>query len=189
MKKKKNPFSITSEEYEILEDKYIRLCGMQAQQLLERNSRNNHTNERDDIMQELRMHLLIAGAYYKRQVYIEKGLVICKKYAKDPFLKQLVDELMSLWDNRKRHGANRQKFGPFQEKMLDMIIKIVVPANQRPSKKTPLKADAKFSTYCKAITWNCQKNLGKKITKEKSIRTGLTSLSEFDYLGSNIHER
>jgi hypothetical protein len=43
--------------------------------------------------------------------------------------------------------------------------------------------DSKFATYCKAITWNAQKSLGKKITREKSIRTGMVSLSEYDYLG------
>jgi hypothetical protein len=30
---------------------------------------------------------------------------------------------------------------------------------------------------------NAQKSLGKKITREKGIRTGMVSLSEYDYLG------
>ena len=41
--------------------------------------------------------------------------------------------------------------------------------------------DTKFSTYCKAIVWNGQKSLGKKITREKSVRNGVVSLSEFDH--------
>jgi hypothetical protein len=184
MNNKKNPFSITADEYEMLDKKFGNLSNFQAWQLLKKNTKNNHTNEFEDIIQELRMHLIIAGAYYKRQVYIEKCLIIARKYAKDPFIKNILDELNSLWKNRKRHGANRQKFGPYQEKILNNIVKMIVPPKERPSKKTPLKLDSKFSTYCKAIAWNCQKNLGKKITKEKSIRTGLTSLSEFDYLGS-----
>lgn len=185
MNNKKNPFSITSSEYEMLDEKFSQLSNFQAWQLIKKNTKNNHTNEFEDIVQELRMHLVIAGTYYKRQIYIEKCLMASKEHAKDKFIKNILDELDSLWKNRKRHGANKQKFGPHQEKILNNIIKIIVPSKDRPSKKTPLKLDAKFSTYCKAIAWNCQKNLGKKITKEKSIRTGLTSLSEFDYLGSD----
>jgi len=182
--KKKNPFSITNEEYEMLNAKFGDLSNFQAWQLLKKNTKNNHTNEFDDIVQELRMHLIIAGTYYKRQIYIEKCLEVVWKYARDPFIKNIINELISLWKNRKRHGANRQKFGPHQEKILSNILKMIVPPKERPSKKSPLELDSKFAIYCKAIAWNCQKNLGKKITKEKSIRTGLTSLSEFDYLGS-----
>jgi len=65
------------------------------------------------------------------------------------------------------------------------LVKCLVPIKKRPSKKTPLLMDTKFITYCKAITWNAQKALGKKITREKSIRTGMVSLSEYDYLGGS----
>ena len=106
-----------------------------------------------------------------------------KKYAKDRFLKRLVRELQQLWDNKTRHGANRQKFGPYQEKLLGKLVRTLVPARERPSKKAPLRLDTKFRTYCKAIIWNAQKSMGKKITREKVIRTGQVSLSEFDYLG------
>jgi hypothetical protein len=180
--KKRNPFEITNEEYTLLETQFIKLCGFQAFQLLRKNTKNNHTNEVEDIMQELKMHLLIAGIYTKRQVYIEKSLELSKKYAKDKFVRYIVDELSVLWDNRKRHGANRQKFGPFQMKILDNIVRKVVPRKLRPSKKTPLKIDSRFTTYCKSISWNCLKNMGKKITREKSVRSGQVSLSEHEYL-------
>jgi hypothetical protein len=160
---KLNKFKVTEDEWLELEIKFQQLCNFQAWQLLKKNTKNNHTNEFEDIVQELRMHLLIAGSYYKRQVYIESCFETAEKYAKDKFLVKILDELMSLWKNRKRHGANRQKFGPHQEKMLNNIIKKIAPLKDRPSKKTPLKVDTKFSTYCKAIAWNCQKNIGKKI--------------------------
>lgn len=181
--KKRNPFELSNEEYLILEEKFIKLCGFQAFQLLRKNTKNNHTNEAEDIMQELKMHLLIAGIYYKRQIYIEKSLELCKKYAKDKFVVHIVDELSRLWDERKRHGANRQKFGPFQEKILGNLVQKIVPRKLRPSKKATLKVeDPRFKTYCKSISWNCLKNMGKKITREKSIRSGQVSLSEFEYL-------
>jgi hypothetical protein len=66
--------------------------------------------------------------------------------------------------------------------LLQKIVLEIVPANERPDKNDNLKIDAKFSTYCKAIVWNGQKSMGKKITREKSIRSGQVSLSEFDYL-------
>ena len=97
-------------------------------------------------------------------------------------MENIVQELESLWANRTRHGANRQKFGVFQEQLLQKIVRKIVPASERPDKKDNLKIDAKFSTYCKAIVWNGQKSMGKKITREKSIRSGQVSLSEFDYL-------
>jgi hypothetical protein len=178
----KNPFEVTSTEYEVLDKKFGDLCNFQAWQLLKKNTKNNHTNDFDDIVQELRMHLLIAGTYYKRQVYIEETLEVSKKHARDRFMKRVLVELSDLWDKRKRHGANKQKFGPFQEKLLDKISRTIVPKSKRPSKKAPLRVDTRFATYCKAIAWNCQKTIGKKITKEKPVRTGQVSINEFDYL-------
>lgn len=185
MKRKNNPFEVTSEEYAVLDEKFGDLCNFQAWQLLKKNTKNNHTNDFDDVVQELRMHLLIAGTYHKRQVYIENCLKVCDRFAKDKFIRFVLDELKTLWKNRKRHGANRQKFGPFQEKLLDRIVRMVVPPTQRPSKQAPLQIDNTFVTYCKAIGWNCQKTIGKKITREKTIRSGQVSLSEFDYLVTN----
>ena len=177
-------FEVTSREYELLDKKFGKLCSFAAWQLLKKNTNNNHTNDFDDIVQEQRMHLLIAGAYYKRQTYIENCLAIAKAHAKNKLIKSLLKELSDLWDNRKRHGANRQKFGPFQEKILEKIVKHSVPKKLRPSRKAALKIDTKFTTYCKAIVWNSQKTLGKKITKEKNIRTGQVSINDFDYLAS-----
>jgi len=94
----------------------------------------------------------------------------------------LVGSLQDLWNNKTRHGANRQKFGPYQEKILYKLTRKIVPKKERPNKKATLKIDSKFTTYCKAITWNEQKSMGKKITREKVIRSSCVSLSEFDYL-------
>ena len=100
----------------------------------------------------------------------------------DKFVYKIVQELENLWSNRTRHGANRQKFGKHQENLLDKIVRRMVPKEEQPFKDAPLKIDSKFATYCKAIVWNGQKSMGKKITREKSIRSGMVSLSEFDYL-------
>ena len=63
-------FPVTSEEYEKLDEKFGDLCEYAAWQLIKKNSRNNHTDEQTDISQELRIALIRAGSYYKRQVYI-----------------------------------------------------------------------------------------------------------------------
>lgn len=185
MKLIQDSFPVTEEEYLILDKKFGELCEYQAWQLIKKNTRNNHTDSQEDIAQDMRIALLRAASYYKRQCYIESCLDLCKKYAEDPVIKSVLKQLMNLWKNKTRHGANKQKFGPHQEKMLNKLVKVLVPLKERPDRKAPLKMDSKFTTYCKAITWNAQKSLGKRITREKSIRTGMVSLSEFDYLGGN----
>lgn len=185
MKMIQDSFPVTEEEYLMLDKKFGELCEYQAWQLIKKNTRNNHTDSQEDIAQDMRIALLRAASYYKRQCYIEACLDLCKKYAKDAVIKSVLKQLVNLWKNKTRHGANKQKFGPQQEKVLNKMVKSIVPLKERPNKKAPLKMDSKFTTYCKAITWNAQKSLGKRITREKSIRTGMVSLSEFDYLGGN----
>jgi hypothetical protein len=177
-----NNFPITDAEYYELNKKFGKLCYYAAHQLKKKNSKNNVTEDIDDINQELQMSIIRAGSYYKRQVYIEKCLKLSKIYVKDLFSNMVVENLDNLWLNRTKHGANRQKFGDYQEYLLEKIISLCIPEESRPSKKDSLKIDCKFSTYCKAIVWNGQKSMGKKITKEKNIRSGLCSLSEYDYL-------
>jgi hypothetical protein len=175
-------FPITTGEYKELDHRFGKLIWHAAHELKKKNSRNNYTDDPEDIKQELQMSMLRAGSYYKRQIYIEKCLTAAKKYAKDGFIQNIVAELGNLWANRTRHGANRQKYGPYQEELLQKIIKQIVPKEERPNREANLKIDSKFATYCKAIVWNGQKSMGKKITREKTIRSGQVSLSEFDHL-------
>ena len=177
-------FPVTETEYSELDEKFGNLAHYAAWQLVKKNLNNNYTDDVDDISQELRLSMIRAGSYYKRQVYIESCLRQAKDHVEDDFLSVILEALEDLWINRTRHGANRQKFGPFQERLLDIIVKEIVPFELRPSKKRKLNIDTKFTTYCKAIAWNTQKSMGKKITKEKSIRSGQVSLSEFSYLGA-----
>jgi hypothetical protein len=184
MKQIEKSFPITNEEYWILDEKYGQLAEYQSWQLLKKNSRNNHTHEQEDISQEIRMALMRSASYYKRQCYIEECLELATKHVKDKFIKAIVEQLTYLWKNKTRHGASKQKFGPHQEAVLDRIVRHIVPPSERPNRRAPLKMDSKYSTYCKAITWNTLKAMGKKITREKSIRSGMVSISEYDYLVS-----
>lgn len=177
-------FPLTGEEYNLLEQKFGKLAKAAAWKLLKNNTRNNHTNDFDDVNQELMMSLVKAGSYYKRQVYIQSCLKVAKEYVKDDFIRFLLCELDNLWLNRKRHGANKQKYGLFQEKILERIIRTYVPKEKRPQKDGQLVIDADFSTYCKSIVWNDQKSIGRKITREKPLRVGMCSLNEFDFLGA-----
>ena len=179
-------FPITEAEFANLDKSFGKLCFYAAHQLQKKNTRNNYTDDFDDINQELQLSIIRAGSYYKRQIYIEKCLNVALEFTdNDKFMMRLVNKLFDLWANRTRHGANRQKFGPYQEALLEKIVKLYVPKEKRPAKDAPLQIDTKFTTYCKAIVWNGQKNMGKKITREKAIRTGQVSLSEFDYLGAS----
>ena len=178
-------FPLSNEEYLELERQFSHLAHYAAWQLLKKNAKNNHTDDFEDINQELLMSIVRAGSYYKRQVYIEKCFDVAKSNVTDGFVQYVLQELEHLWHNRTRHGANRQKYGPYQEELLEKIVRNFVPKDVRPQKNQPLKIDTKFATYCKAITWNAQKSMGRKITREKSIRSGQVSLSEFDYLASD----
>lgn len=179
-------FQITNEEYLELEEEFGKLTKYASWQLLRKNAKNSHTDDFDDVNQELIMSLIRAGTYYKRQVFIERCFEVAKKFVNDYFLAKLLAELETLWQNRTRHGANRQKFGQYQERLLENIINKVVPKDLRPNKTDRLQIDTKFSTYCKAIAWNAQKSIGRKITKEKSIRNGCCSLSEYNYLAGEM---
>lgn len=186
MKNISSDFPISNEEYRELEKEFGQLAKFASWELIRKNVKNNHTDDFEDINQELIMALVRAGSYYKRQIYIEKCLKTARKYVKDRLMRKLLRVLAKLWLNRTRHGANRQKFGFIQEQILDNIIRNCVPKSQRPNKNSPLVIDEKFTIYCKAINWNTQKSLGRKITKEKSIRVGVVSLSDYDYLGSEF---
>ena len=180
-----NAFPIGSREYKELEVKFGKLCHKAAWIFLQKNYNNNHTEDQSDIVQRLRIDMIRAGSYYKRQNYIEDSLSVIQKHITDRFMKRVVKQLCHLWENRRSHGANRQKFGPFQEEILDRLLQKHVPVAERPDKNKLLDIDSKFAAYCKRIIWNSVKSLGKRITREKSYRTGMVSLSEYDYLGSS----
>lgn len=176
-------YPITEAEYALLDEKFGNLCHYAVWQLKKKNSKNSDTNDPEDDVQELRIALIRAGSYYKRQTYIEKCFVALDTHVKNKFIKKLSTQLQKLWSDRRRHGASRQKFGPFQEYILERLVRKHVPKAFRPMRADSLVIDTKFATYTKQIIWNAQKSLGKKITKDKSWRTGLVSLSEFSYLG------
>lgn len=175
-------FQATNEEYDEIDEKLGNLCYKAAWELKRKNFKNNDTDEIEDVVQELRWAMSKACIYTKRQAYIEESLKVAEIHVKDSFVKEVVAELAELWSNRTRHGANKQKFGEYQENILESIVQKYVPEELRPNKKTKLHIDDKFVRYCKTIIWNRTKNLGKKITRERSIRSGLVSLSEHSYL-------
>ncbi len=178
-------FPVTNEEYKTLDEMFGKLAHYAAWQLVKKNVKNNHTDDPEDIAQELRWAIIRAASYFKRQVYLENSMAAARLYVRDPLVISVLDELEQLWRNRTKHGANKQKFGQHQELILDDIVLKYVPDKDRPSKSASLQINRKFTTYCKAITWNCQKSIGKKITREKAIRSGIVSLSEYDYLVSS----
>lgn len=175
-------FPITAEEYGDLDKKFSQLCYYAAWQLTRKNSNNNHQCDLDDFQQELMLAVLRAGSYYKRQVYIDTSFAKLYEKNLDLLSKMILDELCDLWKNRTRHGANRQKFGDHQEKILKTLCEKYLEKEDIPDINRSLIFDAKFFTYCKQIVWNSQRNLGKKITREKPLRSGQVSLSDHDYL-------
>lgn len=175
-------FPISTEEYKLLDKKFGQLCYYAAWQLTRKNSSNNHQYDLDDFQQELMLSVLRAGSYYKRQIYIDSSFLCLKEKHLNGLAQGILEQLDILWQNRTRHGANRQKFGDYQEDILDKLCATYLPENERPDRNRALIFDGKFFTYCKQIIWNAQRNLGKKITREKPLRSGQVSLSDHDYL-------
>ena len=178
-------FPITEKEYEALNKKFGKLCYYASWQLHRKNSNNNHDYEIEDFQQELMISVLRAGSYYKRQCYIEECFNCIKDNTKNKLILKSLSKLFKLWLNRTKHGANRQLFGIPEEKTLEKLVRMTVSKKLRPKKDANLIMDTKFDTYAKQILWNAQRSLGKKISKERPIRSGQVSLSDFDYLGGN----
>jgi hypothetical protein len=175
-------YRLNNSEYQEIDVKYGRLCYKIFSELKRKNTRNNYTEELDDVLQDLRIALIKAGCYTKRQAYLQGCMKALKQHLADPFLQLVLAELERLWSRRRHHGAHRQCFGIYQEDMLENLAEKCLPPEAKPDKNAALIVDATFGRYCKAIAWNCQKNIGKKITRERSIRGGLVSLSQNDFI-------
>lgn len=175
-------YPISDSEYVALDKALGNLAHFVAWDLKKKNSNNSTTNDPEDDVQQLRIALMRAGCYHKRQTYIEAAFDSLREHVKDEFIAQIAGELEDLWLDRKRHGANKQKFGASQEAILEHLVNSFVPKEHRPNKNSPLKINPEFKAYAKQIVWNEQRSLGKRITREKSWRSGLVSLSSFDYL-------
>jgi hypothetical protein len=178
-------FPVTEKEYEALNKKFGKLCYYASWQLDRKNLNNNHDYEIEDFQQELMISVLRAGSYYKRQCYIESCFDSIRSNTKNKAILKNLEKIFKLWLNRTKHGANRQLFGPPEEKILDRLARMAVPKKLRPRKDSDLIMDTKFDTYAKQILWNAQRSIGKKISKERPLRSGQVSLSDFDYLGGN----
>lgn len=177
-------FPVSNSEYIQLEKKFGQLCYYASWQLIRKNSANNHQFEIEDVSQELMVAVLRAASYYKRQVYIDSSLQTLENAKLDRFTRLILKELIHLWKNRTRHGASRQKFGDHQEAILKQMCQVLLPPEEVPSPERELSMEAKFLTYCKQILWNATKHLGRKISREKPLRSGQVSLSDHDYLGN-----
>ncbi len=176
-------FSITSHEYELLEDEFSQLCYFVSWQLMQNNSKNNHQHEIEDFKQELLMAVIRAGSYYKRQTWIESVFVKLDQFVpKETIWSEINKSLQYLWSKKTQHGAYKRKFGEEQEDILEMLAGKFVPEIEMPSKNAQIIINNKFKIYAKRIIWNASRFIGKKITKEKTIRVGQVSLSEHDFL-------
>ena len=65
-----NKWHISDREYQTLDKEFGRLAHKQAWDLKRRNINNNVSEDQEDMVQEIRIALIRAGSYYKRQTYI-----------------------------------------------------------------------------------------------------------------------
>ena len=103
-------FPITSQEFDLLNKSFGKLCYYAAHQLQKKNCKNNYTDDFDDINQELQLSIIRAGSYYKRQIYIEKCFETISQYNMDFFLNKIVKNLQDLWQNFATSLASSLRF-------------------------------------------------------------------------------
>lgn len=173
-------FPILDCEYAELEKQFDKLCCMIAWDLQKKNKNNNCyvETEIEDVIQEIRIAVLEAVCYAKRQIYINDSFEIALKYCVDEKRRKMLLEIHEVWENRKLFGLNMPRFERHHEDLLEEIVMETVPENCLPNKNKVLKIDTEFKNYCKSILWNRQKSIGRKITKERAIKKGSVSLSE-----------
>lgn len=177
-----DPFAITNEEYRTIEKDFGKLAYFASWQFIRNNKGNNHTEDVEDVKQEVLLSLVRAGRYFKRQAWIVASLEVLEKHITDEFTRAIVEELKGLWDRRKKHGAGKRTFGEEQEDLLDQLVNKYVPENERPNKSKPLEVSTKFKTYAKSIAWNAFKQLGFRTTRERPLRMGMASLCDNPHL-------
>lgn len=164
-------FPITNEEFLRLEKQFDNLLHFAGWKLLRGNEGGLHTEQEEDVYQELRIAMLKAASYYKRQTWVEACL---ESLPDSPAKQRLTDR----WNGRAHHKRGAS-FGEHEEQELKRLIERMP---ERPDCDTPLVIDAQFRTYAKSIIWNHEKQMGKRIGKEKPLRAGCVSLSENQHL-------
>lgn len=178
-------FSLSNDEWMQLHKQFHKLSCFQARSLVDRNNMGSHTDDYEDIEQEMRQHVVIAAMYHKRQCFIDDSFKVLKGYVKNKKDTREFLQLEMLWVKKRTEDGVKQKFGREQEARLQKMIDELVPEGERPDPSNPLRFTEQFITYCKQITWNRIRTLGRNISKQKPIRSGLVSISSYNYLASN----
>lgn len=172
-------YPVSNEEYAELETSFDKLCMFAAHQLLNGNLKNNHTDELDDVIQSLRWAVVNAACYYKRQQYLEDCFKVYKEHITNKKALKTLSMLEDLWRNRTK---KRQRFTEQNEMELDQLLNEYVKKEFRPNKNAPLVIDNRFKIYAKSCMWNFVRSIGKGITKMKSLRSKMVSLSQYDHV-------
>ncbi len=183
-----SPFKLTDDEWKQIYNRFWKLGRHQARSLLNGNLKGSHTEDQEDIEQEMFQSMITAAMYHKRQCFIDYCFKSIRKHVKDENVLTKAKELENIWNKKTVKGMVRKKFGINQEKTLYKLVNQHIPQEVRPSPTDPFTFDQNFDKYCKNITWNRIKNIGRKITKERSLRSGMASLSSFNYLTSEKND-
>ena len=179
-------YSISNDEYKILEEKYDKLCWFAANKLTYSNKKSEE--DLQDYHSDIQIGMFRAGSYYKRQCFLEavfSYMKYCKLFMEPKEIEELT-ALKSMWSSHK----TRSSFGITQEDQLIILLKKYEGVASKPNGakieipniNTTLKFDRNFEVYCKAIIWNTKKSLGQQISKENADRNNEISLSEWEFL-------
>jgi len=170
-------YPITNQEFEVLEEKYGKLCWYAATNLAFTNGKSEE--DRQYFHSEILIGIFRAGSYYKRQTFIENVFEYLDKY-KDEMESSDIFNLEKLKDTWK-HKAN---FTETHEIIIREILKKYenISKEECPKDNFSLIFDDKFEIYCKAIIWNTKKSLGQAISKDNENRRKEVSFDDCQFL-------
>ena len=188
-------YPVTDAEFEVLDEKYGKLCWFAASKLASANRKSEE--DLQDFHSEILIGMFRAGSYYKRQTFIESTFKYLDKSRVFMSSEDLADLnlLQKMWYQRKAYFTEihevliREVLGKYTDALEEKTPSDKEPLEFNPAnQKTYVNANGEtkkvnpFEVYCKAIIWNTKKSLGQAISKENEHKCKEVSLDEWNFL-------
>lgn len=163
----KEAFNVTEDEYAELDEAFGRLCHKAAWDAV----RKYPAYDVYDVSQEIFIAMIRSGSQYKRKAYFSRA---------EQYLESLgLGDLPMVKTCLKRF--NNHVLTPEEEHAFLLLMDCLPETGEKPSSKDPLILDKNASSYIKTCLWNQQRCWLKSTGKERSLRKGEVSLSEYDH--------
>ena len=174
-------FCITSTEYIQIKDKIGDLPWTIGWQFLRQSPPNAHTEEIEDLSQDVWLSICGAVHCIKRQKYVKEAFKLIEKFNPNNKEKQRLEDR---WNHRA--GTGKKSFHIEEELELRNLVNQTIPKEIRPDPYLELKINDKILPYLKSAMYNKSKRkIGTNI-KERPLRKSSISIQTLQESGWNI---